>query len=196
MYIAADNEWVPTATPNLSCLAQNFVIQWSCGYYPAGISYLGEGTLAIGDGTDGDASGGLALTGLLLYNGPYLTTVRGGASVNWTLTLPTTAGTAGQVLETNGSGLTSWVSPAGSFEYQVTSQSANYAAQSYDDVWCTGTFNVTLPSPTILTRVKVSNRGTGMITVIGAINGMSNLIIATQYASAEFASNGINWGIE
>jgi hypothetical protein len=108
MYIAADSEWVPTAIPNLSCLAQNFVIQWSCGYYPAGISYLGEGTLAIGDGTDGDASGGLALTGLLMYNGPHLTTVRSGATMNWTLTLPTTAGAAGQVLATDGNGGTYW----------------------------------------------------------------------------------------
>jgi len=35
------------------------------------------------------------------------------AAGTWTLTLPTTAGTAGQSLQTDGSGVTSWATPAG-----------------------------------------------------------------------------------
>jgi hypothetical protein len=158
----------------------------------SGISRIGIDSLAIGDGATGDTSGALTLNTL------FASTVDTVAlSLTGALTDSTgNTGTLGQILESTVTG-TKWIAASSSgFIYTVTDQTANYLAKSGDDVWCTGTFNVTLPSPTTITRVKVRNSGTGMITVIGTINGVSNLIIARQYSSAEFASDGTNWGIE
>jgi len=108
-------------------------------------------------------------------------------------------GTSGQVLTSTVTGV-AWAAAGGSgFTYKVTDQTTTYAANSYDDVWCTGTFTVTLPAQGTTVRVKVSNRGTGTITVVpssGLINGSASLTIARQYDSAEFASDGTNWGVE
>jgi len=158
----------------------------------SGISRIGAGSLAIGDGTSGDTSGSLTLSTI------FVSTVDTFAlSLTGTFTDSTGhVGTIGQVLESTVTG-TQWITPVSSgFLYTVVSKTSNYLANSGDDVWCNGTFNVTLPSPTTITRVKVSNRGTGSITVVGIINGVSNLIIARQYSSAEFASDGTNWGVE
>jgi hypothetical protein len=110
-FVAASGMWEPQddVDQDLSCLDPSLIIGWSCGHYPAGISYLGAGTLGIGDGMLGDVSGGLALTGILLYDGPDYTTILSGATSNWTLRLPVDAGTPAQVLQTDGAGNTSWV---------------------------------------------------------------------------------------
>jgi PA14 domain len=50
---------------------------------------------------------------LLIKNGSFGTTISTAATANWTLTLPTTAGTSGYVLQTDGAGATSWTTPAG-----------------------------------------------------------------------------------
>lgn len=44
-----------------------------------------------------------------------LITMQAGTSVAWTLTLPTSAGTSGYLLQTDGSGVTSWVANTGGF---------------------------------------------------------------------------------
>lgn len=84
--------------------------------------------------------------------------------------------------------------------WSVTNQTSNYTATNYDDVWCTGTFIVTLPNATQYTRVKVTNRGTGQITVtaLGAtILGNSSMILGTQYSSVELATDGNgDWTVE
>src|SRR5689334_17728033 len=46
--------------------------------------------------------------------GQGIVTVQPGASGNWTLTWPSTAGTQGYFLQTDGFGNTSWVEPGGS----------------------------------------------------------------------------------
>src|ERR1700677_1923674 len=44
------------------------VLEWEgYGYSTAGISWLAADTLAVGDGTQGDVSGGLGLTALILF---------------------------------------------------------------------------------------------------------------------------------
>ena len=88
------------------------------GYTAAGLSWLAADTLAIGNGTEGDVSGGLGLTALILY-GPsfysdydlFHTTIYSGATINWNLVLPETPGTSGQLLTTNGLGFTYWTNP-------------------------------------------------------------------------------------
>ena len=191
------------------------------GYNPVGISWLASDTIAIGDGTQGDVSGAAAMTALVLfgpatYDGPYgydseygppydqfYTTLYSGATQDWTMTLPSGPGTAGYVLATEGNGVTYWTPNSGGggsgFTYTVTSQNANYAAVSGDDVWCNGTFTITLPVLSTTQRVKVNNRGTGTITVVttsGTINGASSAVIARQYDSFEFAGDGTNVGVE
>ena len=53
------------------------------------------------------------------------------ASAAWTLTLPTTAGSNGQVLQTNGSGVTTWTSAgAGTVNSGTTGQLAYYASST------------------------------------------------------------------
>jgi hypothetical protein len=193
------------------------------GYGTAALSWLASDTIAVGDGTPGDVSGGLGLTALILfgpthygspygygydeeYGSPYdqyYTTLYSGATQDWTMTLPSGPGTTGYVLATNGAGITYWTPQTGGggsgFTYTVTSQNANYAAVSGDDVWCNGTFTVTLPALSTVQRVKINNRGTGTITIVpssGLINGASSVIIARQYDSFEFSGDGVNIGVE
>ena len=184
------------------------VLEWEgYGYSTAGISWLAADTLAVGDGTQGDVSGGLGLTALILFGASaysaydlFHTTLMSGATVDWTLILPETPGTSGQVLTTNGSGFTYWSNPSGGgFIYTVTSKTSTYSAVSGDDVWASGTFTITLPVLSTTQRVKINNRGTGVITVVttsGTINGASSLTIARQYSSAEFSGDGVNIGVE
>lgn len=59
-------------------------------------------------GSSGSAQGVLKLAGA----SSGLVTVQGASSAgNWTMTLPTTGGTNGYILTTNGSGVTSWTNP-------------------------------------------------------------------------------------
>jgi hypothetical protein len=187
------------------------VLEWEgYGYSTAGLSWLAADTLAVGDGTQGDVSGGLGLTALILFGASaysaydlFHTTLMSGATMDWTLILPETPGTSGQVLTTNGSGFTYWSTSSGGggsgFIYTVTSKTANYTAVSGDDVWTNGTFTVTLPVLSTVQRVKVNNRGTGTITIVptsGLINGASSVTIARQFDSFEFSGDGTNIGVE
>jgi len=106
------------------------VIQWTgSAYSGVGLSQLAADTLAVGNGTESDVSGGMAMTALVLfgsasYYGPYhdydvdygpsydqfYTSIFSGATQNWNLVLPETAGVNGQVLVNIGSGVTSWES--------------------------------------------------------------------------------------
>jgi hypothetical protein len=65
--------------------------------------------------------------------GAFSTTVQSSnsASAAWTLTLPTTAGSNGQVLQTNGSGVTTWTSAgSGTVNSGTTGQLAYYASST------------------------------------------------------------------
>ena len=123
-------------------------------------------------------------------------------SINLSATTPAAPG--GYVLampQADGLGNISVAVPTAGFgfKYTVISKTSNYVASSGDDVWCTGTFTVTLPAASTTTRVKVTNRGSGGITVSpasGTINGNATMILGTQYGAVELASDGTNWGIE
>lgn len=74
----------------------------------AGFTFNGTDTVGIGTAS--------TTTGLLkLYNSASANalTVQAGNTAAWTLTLPTTAGTNGYVLQTDGTGVTSWVAQGG-----------------------------------------------------------------------------------
>ena len=113
------------------------------GYGSSGISWIAPDTLAFGNGTDGDVSGAAAMTALVLfgsasYYGPYndydvdygpsydqfYTSIFSGATQNWNLILPPNPGTSGQVLTTNGTGVTYWSTISGGGGGSVTSFSS------------------------------------------------------------------------
>lgn len=111
------------------------VILWSgAAYSGVGLSQLAADTLAVGNGTESDVSGGMAMTALILYGSSYYsaydafrTTIYSGATQNWNLVLPETAGTNGQVLVNIGSGFTEWEPPTafGVAWSSLTNASAN-----------------------------------------------------------------------
>lgn len=93
------------------------------GYTTAGLSWLAADTLAIGNGNEGDVSGGLGLTALILFGSSsysdydlFHTTVYSGATTDWTLILPETSGATGQVLTiaqgTGNIAFTEWATPS------------------------------------------------------------------------------------
>jgi hypothetical protein len=73
-----------------------------------------DGTLS--SGLLGTASGSLSLKGL---TSGIVSIVPGDTAGTWTLTLPTTDGNDGEVLTTNGSGVTSWAAPEADRGYEV-----------------------------------------------------------------------------
>jgi hypothetical protein len=101
-------------------LPEGQVIKWTgAAYSGVGLSILAADTLAVGNGSDSDVSGAMAMTGLILFGSSYYsaydafhTTIYSGATQNWNLVLPETAGTNGQVLTNIGSGFTAWESIA------------------------------------------------------------------------------------
>src|SRR5580698_2296485 len=129
-YDSYNNDWyyaspwiLPVGTP---------LVWEGYGYGGSGISWIAPDTLAFGNGADGDVSGAAAMTALVLfgsasYYGPYddydslygpsydqfYTSIFSGATQNWNLILPPNPGTSGQVLTTNGTGVTYWSTVSG-----------------------------------------------------------------------------------
>ena len=72
------------------------------------ITTSGSWTLSLPNTLDIGVASSAAGSIVLNQTTAYATTVTGAATTNWTLTLPATAGSSGQFLQTNGSGTTSW----------------------------------------------------------------------------------------
>jgi hypothetical protein len=73
-----------------------------------------------------------------------------------------------------------------------------YSALAGDFVLASGTFNVTLPAPTLNTIVDVKNYGTGTITVVpssGSIDGSGSYALVVQYQSVTLVADGGNWWV-
>jgi hypothetical protein len=195
-------------------------ITWTGSAYPsAGLSQLASDTLAIGDGSHGDVSGAAAMTALVLfgsasYYGPYhdydvdygpsydhfYTSIFSGATQNWNLILPPNPGTNGQVLTTNGTGVTEWESistlgvPWSALTNASTALTLNNATfsttfqQQAGDVWTWGLASYTAAvsnSPT-LTIAGSYQSGAGTFAedswtvintpTVGTTNGIDALI--------------------
>lgn len=85
------------------------------------------GALAIGIYVAGGANGGVWIgsssrTGTLVLQNTLsqtiILTMPGSGVTSWTMTLPTTAGTSGQQLQTDGAGVTSWAAAGSSQEWK------------------------------------------------------------------------------
>jgi len=86
---------------------------------------------------------------------------------SYTLTLPADDGDADQVLATDGSGVTSWVTSGGLYNAWLIKTSA-YTALSGDQLICNSgsAFTITLPaSPAAGDTVIIKNEGSGQVTV-------------------------------
>jgi hypothetical protein len=107
-------------------------------------------------------------TKLNLMSGLYTASVTSGATSNYSLTLPTTAGTNGQVLTTDGSGGLSWTTTSGGnpFDQELNT-----------------TDNVQFANITSTEAIKFSNSGN----IVGALG------YAPTYVSIEgYGSNSVN----
>ena len=128
------------------------------------------------------------------------------AAASYTLTLPTTDGTANQVLKTDGSGVLDWVDQAsggGGWTYSaITADPAN-AQVGYHYSCTSGSFTITLPAASGASagsEIRVKNMGTGTITIdpgTDTIDGSTtDYTIDIQYSAITLVSNGSNgWEI-
>ena len=91
----------------------------------------------------------------------YYTQIQPSASqtASWTMTLPVTAGTNTYVLQTDGSGVTSWVSAAASFTGLTTGD------------LCTATSGAAISCAATLTGDVTSSGGTATVTTVAKIQG-------------------------
>ena len=119
-----------------------------------------------------------------------------------TWTLPTADGTTGQVIQTNGSGVLSFVdqSGGGGWTYSaITADPAN--AQAGYHYSCTGTFTITLPTSGVSSgeEIRVKNMGTGTITIdpqTSNIDGATtDYVMDIQYSAITLVSTGTHWEI-
>lgn len=134
------------------------------------------------------------------------------AAGTWTMTLPTTGGTNGYCLTTNGSGTTTWSSCTGGGSGDASSgsirtETSNYTAQTTDyTILCDasgGAVTVTLyavsgNSGRILNIKKIDSSANACI-VDGnsseTIDGSTTYSITTQYVSVMIQNNGTAWYI-
>ncbi len=123
------------------------------------------------------------------------------AITDYTVTWPDNAGSAADVLTTDGYGTLSWAPAgggAGTLSY--TAQTATYAILTSDGIVdCDGTFTITLPTAVGVAGkyYELKNSGTGVITVdttsAETIDGGATAVLTTQYESITVASTGTNW---
>ena len=132
-------------------------------------------------------------------------------SANETFTLPATDGTNGQVLQTNGSGVLSFVNQSGGGSAPtVTTDSSGTnttitSTTGIEEIHLisNSTNNVTITVPTGSTagsgyKYQVKRLGTGTVSVqpsSGTIDGAASFSLASQYDSVTIVSDGTNYHI-
>ena len=166
-----------------------------------------DGTGAVvlrGNTTGGNNQGKIKFN---CENNSHAVTIQGpahSAAATYTLTLPTSDGNPNQVLETDGSGVLSWVDQSGGgaagWTYSaITADPAN--AQAGYHYSCTGTFTITLPTTGVSAgeEVRIKNMGTGTITVdpqTSNIDGSTtDYVMDIQYGAITLVSTGTHWEI-
>jgi hypothetical protein len=121
----------------------------------------------------------------------------------WTLTLPTSSGTQFYVLSTNGSGVTSWISNAGTASTVLSAVTAATATNTIDNhyfaqIWQWGTLStgtamtLTTSSMTSGTLLTLSNTSTAAnaVTVLSVVNGEAGASYALKVTNSGAANTG------
>lgn len=152
-----------------------------------------SGTLTLG--ANGSAAGALALSGSTLG----LVTIAVAASAGtWTLTLPTSDGTSGQVLTTDGSGVTSWTTlPAASLTVGSTAISGGSTGRVlYDNAGTLGELAVTGSGNAVLATAPTITGGretqaalsTGAVTIDCATGNVFSINLTADVTSITFSN--------
>ena len=167
-------------------------LNWSASIFAIGQQGSVAGKLSL----DGRSSGTLYMQAPSVISDP------------WTLTLPTTDGTAGQYLLTDGNGVTQWASVTATGGSGITRASSIITANttggntaSTDYVYfAEAGMTFTLPtavSNTNLYTVK-NMAATSVLVATSAgqtIDGSDTALIAQQYEALSFMSNNSVWGV-
>lgn len=97
------------------------------------------------------------------------TTIQGAAAADWTLTLPTNDGSAGQYLKTDGAGTTSWDSPggAGTVTSVAISGTDGIEVDSGSPITSSGTIQLGVNATTMKTTLDLTGTNSGDVTLAG-----------------------------
>lgn len=172
-YLRGDGTW---ATVTGSGTVNSGTINRLAYYAATGTAVSGNANATVSSGAltlgvAGSAAGSVVLSG---STSGAVTVQSAAAAGTWTLTLPTTAGTNGYVLSTNGSGVTSWVATSGgggSVNSGTAGQLTYYAT--------TGT------------AVSGTTTGTGVLTALGiAVNTTGGLATSAVTSLPTLATVG------
>jgi hypothetical protein len=150
---------------------------------------------------DGSGIGNMFGAGLLGSTSGTITMRAPATTANYTATWPNTAGTAGQVLSTNGSGALSWSNANGSST--VAAKSSNFTVGTSEDNYVylvSGTTTASLPAlasvtagfTTTIKRIGASNvniLASGSETIDGAVQKS----LQSNYQSMTIMSAGSQW---
>lgn len=86
--------------------------------------------------------------------------------------------------------------------YSLSTKTTNYSMAALDGlVLANGTITVTLPDVSLADvvigrRYTIKNIGTGTVTIVpaaGTIDGAASFVMAVQYSSVDFVTDGTNW---
>lgn len=153
-------------------------------------------------GTPGSVVGTFAMAG---STAGLVTIQPASVAGDWTLTLPTDDGTNGQVLTTDGNGITSWTTPGASSVASgitrvtsVLSVSSTLAAISMTDYAFFPNVGLALTMPTAIGNSNlytVKNMSTSSVLVIASegIDGSASALLPVQNQSLDIISNGSVW---
>jgi hypothetical protein len=161
----------------------------------------GTGVVVVrGNQTGGNNQGAIKLNCEQNTHGVTIKSPAHASAASYTLTLPVNDGSANEVLQTDGSGVLSWVAQSGGgFTYSaITADPAN--AQLGYHYSCTGTFTITLPTTgSAGQEIRVKNMGSGTITIdpqTQNIDGATtDYTLDVQYSAITLVSTGSHWEV-
>lgn len=186
------------ATPSSANLATAVTDETGTGLLVFGTAPVFASTITIG--TAAGTTGAALLRGTT--SGTVTFTVAAAAGT-WTMTLPTSAGSSGQVLQTDGVGVTSWVASGGGITIGTTAITSGTTTRIlYDNAGVVGEYTLTgtgtvvamQTDPTLLNTATLTRTAIGVTSADGVIltNTTAAAAGAQQY-SPRLRLTGAGW---